>query len=56
MVVEVLEVFIEAVRLITETVRVTVEAMRVLASLYEREGIGCECACKGRGSDYVKRL
>jgi hypothetical protein len=37
MIVEVLKVFVEAVRLIAETMRVTVEAMRLLAESL-REG------------------
>jgi len=56
MIVEVLKVFLEAVRLIAETARVTEVALRVLAcslkSLYEREGTGRESACRGHGSDY----
>ncbi len=44
MIVEVLKVFLEAVRLIAETVRVTVVAVRVLADLHERASTGRESA------------
>jgi len=44
MIVEGLNVLLEAVRLIAETVRVTVVAMRVLAEPLEREGTGRESA------------